>query len=467
MSRIFTLIVASVLLVVLTSFFWIFQSGTIITTDMPDIIEAGAEVVVNVTISNVRSSGFVRYARYQQELPVGLTARSQNSANANFSFQDQTVRLIWMSVPESEELSFSYIITANERLTGSTNLGGQFSHIENNEPVLTNVNSRLLAISPSPHIEPDRRVNINEYAKIASIEAAAAGSGQTIALRQQPVWMEEDRSYLVSILVNRDAAQKYAKIEETIPAGYIASNLDSKGGIFSFRNQVASIIWMDLPAEPYFTVTYKLIPQESDMQATMNVTGLFTYMISDRTFTSDIIERRETLVGLNREQVNYILQNLHVPSEELPTLIAQTPSRPVENAITMPPQTEVTTAVTIPSRTTPATQPPVAATSNVGFILAPEDGIYYRVQLAAGHREVNIPRYFRNYRLDFDVMREDHEGWFKYTVGSFTEYREARDYRVHLGNTTTINDAFVTAYDHGRRITVQEALMALNQRWIR
>ena len=469
MNRFIKLIVINVIFITLSSFLGIFQNGVTINADIPDVIEAGTEITVNVTINKGNQTGF---ARFQQELPFGFTAAPLNSAYADFSFFEQKVRFVWMSIPENSVISFSYKIIANERLTGEIDLQGRFSYSENNEPKSADMRTKPITITPSPNVPPERQVDINEYARVAEIEAAAAGSGKTVALRQQPLWMEEDKVFLVTLLINKDAAKQYAKVEEKTPEGFYAAGIDSKGGLFSYNNnnRIAQIIWMDMPTEPYFTVTYKLIPQDGANinQESLNINGEFSFMVNERTFTTPIIERREQLAGLNREQLNNILRDFDIQYEDTKPLIAETPKSPptVEQTVMESKTPDKTSSP--PSIETPTRQLSSMTSKNQKYLLASEPGIKYRVQIAAGRKEIDIMRYFRNYSLDnYTVYREEHEGWYKYSVGSYNKYKDARDYRVHLYNNTKVKDAFVSAYNNGKRITVQEALMALNDTWMR
>jgi len=115
MKRFFTLIVAGVLFIMLSSFLRFLQNGVTVTADMPNVIDAGMEITVNVTIKKGKLTGF---ARFEQELPYGFTAVSVNSAYGAFNFQDQKVLVTWFNAPEDDVLKISYKIIANERLIG-------------------------------------------------------------------------------------------------------------------------------------------------------------------------------------------------------------------------------------------------------------------------------------------------------------------------------------------------------------
>ncbi|HPJ51731.1 MAG TPA: hypothetical protein PLF80_02245, partial [Flavobacteriales bacterium] len=100
-------------------------------------------------------------------------------------------------------------------------------------------------------------------------------------------------------------------------------------------------------------------------------------------------------------------------------------------------------------------------------IPAPESGVNFKVQITAAHREVGADYFRERHRYSGDFGIERHEGWIKYVTGKFPDYRAARDQReafVRAGH--RFPGPFVTAYDQGRRITVQEALMISNQQWV-
>jgi hypothetical protein len=92
--------------------------------------------------------------------------------------------------------------------------------------------------------------------------------------------------------------------------------------------------------------------------------------------------------------------------------------------------------------------------------------VNFKVQVCATHRDVPASTIQSVYKLQDEVMQEMHEGWFKFTVGGFSDYSEARNKREEL-TPFNLPGPFVTAYNAGTRITVQEALMITRQTWVK
>jgi hypothetical protein len=452
MYRVFALIVN---LIAALSIGSIFQSGVTLQVDVPAEVVAGTEFEVRV---NIQKGDLESFSRLQQSLPAGLTATSYQSSNADFTFEEKRVRLIWIRLPRQDELTVVYRIKVDERLKGTFDIQGKFSYIEDNERKSVSIESAPITILPSPYIDPALIVDINDYEQqvIPYIPVTSAGA-QIACIRQAPVREAGGAAYLVTILVNKESKQKFAKIEEEIPAGYTAIDVDPKEAIFTFKDGKAKFLWMNLPADPYFTVAYKLVPQ--DLSASLpQLNGKFSYLEGEKTISIDIKQTDRDLASLTPDEVANIIATATTPAI----------------AVKIPPDKETTPEKEVVVKTTPPVEkekPKASARSskelktNLPYLLEPEEGVYYRVQLAAGHRNVDIEKYFKKFNLDKEVRKEYHEGWQKYSIGSFQVYKDARDYRVHIWNTTAIDDAFVSAYNDGNRITVQEALMIANQQW--
>jgi hypothetical protein len=442
-------------------------AGVSVKIDVPAEVTAGSEFEVRVTVDKGDVESF---SRFQQVIPAGLTATSYMSSNADFSFQDKRVRMIWLKLPDSDEFTFIYKIRVDERLKGTFSIGGKFSYIEDNERKSVSPVSKLITIHPSPAIDPNLIVDINDFEEkvIQYIPPVSTVTENIACIRQKPYLNQAGTEYIVNLLVNKEDKKKFAKIEEIIPAGYAAVDIDNKDGIFTFKDQKAKFLWMNLPSESYYMVSYRLIPKNGTRPGIPMINGKFSYLVDEKTISIDIVQKDVDLASITDEQLQNILEELKT---QPPALLAEAEQKEAEIVAEPGKEEKPEVKETAQQVKQKATKPKAVKTGeykfkrDMAYVLEPESGVYYRVQIAAGHKPVDIKRYFRQYKLDREVRKEYHEGWLKYSVGSFSVYKEARDYRVNIWNTTDIDDAFVSAYNNGERITVQEALMIANQQW--
>jgi hypothetical protein len=437
----------------------VFDHNIAVNVSAPTNVTGGDEFQVQVTLNKGNLESF---SRLMQELPAGLKAKSVTSANADFTFKDNKVRLIWLKMPETENVTITYTIQVDQRLKGNFDLGGKFSYIDNNERKSVDATPVKINISPNPNIDSSLIVDIKDYKDKVIPELLPTDKPEVACIRQKPFLAPEaDGSFVINLLVNKESAQKFAKIQEDVPNGFTALKIDSKAGIFSFKDTKAKFLWMNLPSDKYFMVSYRLVPAPGVTQAPI-LKGKFSYVIDDKTIDIDIVERDMDIANLTSEQVK--------------TLVAEVQTKPAfQVPIAEIPQVKAikdTTAKLLVAQKDIKTDKKKKwfwqkRPGDRQYMLEPEDGVYFRIQLAAGHKPIDIKRYFKKLKISDEVRIEEHDGWRKYSLGSFNEYKLARDYRIHIWNTTPIGDAFVAAYNSGSRITVQEALMITNQQWYR
>jgi hypothetical protein len=455
-------------------FISIFTDDITVSLQAPETVVAGQEFTVELTLDK---GDLASFSRLMQELPEGLTAKPVNSSSSDFSFKDQKVRFIWLKMPESQKVTVSYVISVDQRLKGTFDLGGKFSFIANNERQSVEIQSKSITINPSPDIDPSLVVDIKDFKNSVIPNLKPNIDNMVFCVRQKPEVDAERNEIVVNILVNKEDKQKFAKIEEKIPEGYTAVNVDSRDGIFKVEDNTVKFLWMNMPSDPYFVVTYKLVPVDGVVADNIKLKGLFSYVNDDKTFTRDIVEQNVKLRNITKDQLVDVAAKLPAdyskgegttvtPAEDQKNLAQKDEKEPKEGE-----EQGETTHKTKPAKSYSGSANYAAALNDIEksnrlFVLEPEDGVYFRVQVAAGRRPVDVKHYFKRLKLnEEDIRIEKHDGWNKYSIGSFLSYRDARDYRVHIWNTTPIGDAFVSAYCSGKRITVQEALMISNQNW--
>jgi len=418
-----------------------------ISIDHPSRVRAGEEFTVTV---NIQKGTLTDYSRFSQDLPLGLSASNVSSPNADFSFDNQRIRIIWLKLPENPRVTVSYSIEVNERLKGTFNLGGVFAYVVDDERRFLNVpQSPDITIIPSSTVDPDFIVDIKDFTGESSAPPSDDPQDKAFAMviRQKPILLPSG-AYLVRLLVNNPTGSKYAKIEETLPEGYIFEKVESQGGIESFAASTVKFIWMKLPETSEFIVEYRLVPKQNETQGEMNIDGMMTYTSGNDNKLVEVKQMDVPLEVMSQAERRNLLLTGEAPGSARQTaqVNQQTVTQPDESVTREEQRTE-------PDVVPPATGASAGAVMDTPLLQA-ETGVYYRVQLAATTEASDARALFREAGVDRDVFVERQGGFYKYTVGSFRSYEDAVSYRNQVENLPDVEGSFVVAYRNGNRVPV-------------
>lgn len=468
-----------------------FQDGGVeIKQNIPQNAAAGSEYTVELTIKKGGISGF---AKFQQELPAGMTATGIETKSGTFSFTDQTVKIIWMSLPNDKEFTVTYKVAVGQNVAGPQQLGGKFSYIENNEKKTVNLEASTITIEnpnqvPAAATTPSSEQGTQTPTTSSSSSSAEApapvsgtGSSGLTCTRNIPT-ITNPEEFVVELNIVRGGVSGFAKLEETLPAGFTATAIEAGNAVFSFVDQKAKFLWMSLPSDSQFKISYK-VKKEAGAPSQLTVEGLFSYLENDVTQkviipAQQVVLQPGAVAQQSQSAANETarLQNTEntqtqKPQTETQQSVAQneTQSQPQEQKTEAPSETKTTT--TEQPATTQAEQPSetqrtAAAETQPAAAATTGAAVKYRVQILAAHKPVDQSYFESNHNITDAVNSEMHEGWHKFTIGSFSDYKQARNKRESVSN-NNLPGPFVTAYNGGKRITVQEALMISNQKWVK
>jgi len=438
----------------------LFQDPVSVSIQAPEEAVVGSSIIIQVTINKGNVSSF---ARYQQNLPVGYTAEAVNIPSGDFTFKDQHIIVGWLNLPRASQITFSYKINIDPTAEGPLFLSGIFSYIENNERKNVESPTVSVIIRPSGYL-----ANNNENQDTIQPQTTSDFQLDNIFCYRQVE--RTNNEIIVSLLVNTAnlPRDKFAKIQEKIPEGYTATAIENNEAIFSFKDNTVKFLWMSLPPQKQFIVSYKLTPKEG-VSEMPNLTGSLSYIENEATKIKSIQNREflnSTIMASVNEQKQQNVNQINISNNNEIAQINTNNKNNQQNINNTDQNKNNESKLANNASSQNNKQSDSKQNKNTQQVNIPETGIKFRVQIAAGHKPVNPQYYFKTFNINEPVQIEQHEGWHKYTVGSFGLYKEARDKRIQIWQNTPIHDAFVSAYNNGTRITVQEALMIANQKWI-
>ena len=506
-------VIANLFLLVGVRFF--FEGDVQVNQSIPENAAAGETFTVEINIEKEDRAGF---AKWQQELPDGFIASPLETEGATFSFKNQTVKLIWMALPENENFTFSYEIKTDPTLSGSFELNGKFSYIENNERKDINAEVRTIQIGDAMISSKDEFAKDSEklisdatdtienpedksekistelttdevIEEITTTEVTDKPTENLNQVNNEPstrverngISIERKINYLdagnyqVDLKINKGDINSFGKIEEYLPPGFEASPLENEKGRFSFDDNVMKILWMIMPKEPSIDISYTLTSTTDELDTAI-IHGIFSYLegsqskqmeIKGTKFANTIMMEDSSEEEVIAEEVNEKIEEMMVEKINAEA-IAETASELIIDSNTSKSNSSIENTII----ETKSVEDQIATNDQlikeITNVPSPENGINYKVQIAAGKKEVK-PSYFQQvHNISENVDIEYHDSWYKYTVGLYDVYKDARNKRNSVWQENNkIDDAFVTAYNTGERISVQEALMISNQKWFK
>ncbi|MCX6182474.1 MAG: hypothetical protein NT150_11145 [Bacteroidetes bacterium] len=293
-------------------------------------------------------------------------------------------------------------------------------------------------------------------------------------------------SFMVDLVINKGSITGFAKVMETLPVGFTAEEVDAFGGVFSFQDNKVKILWMTMPASKEIKVKYK-VTVVGDLKGKQTIEGFFSYLKeSDGTNPKSAFNVSEISVvdQITEEQVAVVEPKTETKTEaktEVKQTTKEEPKKEVAKKETVKEDNasvkvikeegdEIKTEKKEKKKSVKKEPADNTATASIAVqdfgISNPNQNLYYSVQICATKKQVDVSYFVKANNINEKIYTMMHEGWHKYVVGEFSVYKDARDHREVVKTENKVVGPFVTAYNKGVRITVQEALMISGQKWV-
>lgn len=448
----------------------------------PKQVVAGSSFTVNVEITKGELEGI---ARYQLSLPQGVTIEPGECANGDFEFTNQTLKLMWYRLPKVSTLKFSYKVITHPNIKGMLEIGGGFICI-NSANVTKSVSAptSTVEISQSPKADPKMVVDIKDFKPKENVKEQtlafipATQQMQSVqmvskALRQAPSFDAKNNCYLISILLDKGNATKYAKLEEEIPAGFTAEPLETSGAVFDFKNGKVKFLWLELPNTARFLVSYKLKPTGSS-NSKPAISGYFAFINGETTEIHEVAQVQDDIkkfivsseMGSSQQQsaareipIKYVgiakQSETSEPKDSKVKNTKETTTSEVKETKTNAAKATAKAAVTEATNTQKSEQKEEPTAKKLA------EGVTFKVQLAAISKEADKAGAEAPFKAAFSALtKEEVNGLVRYLVGPFSSYNEAQTQK-DIAKSKGFSDAFIAVYNkQGARISLKEAFIS-------
>lgn len=217
--------------------------------------------------------------------------------------------------------------------------------------------------------------------------------------------------FYVKISIERRNLDSFFLIEQDLPEGCTAVGVESQGALFTYKDGKVKYSWLRLPDEKEIQVMYKVTTPFS-MRGKHDIAGKYYYIQDEEKQIFDLPKS-------SIEVIEYIAPSDSLAEKTLLGVINLDENKPA-------------------------------------YVDEQKVDLEYKVQILSSTKKLDRDSLRKDYGIKEKMVEENFNGLYKYTVGSFSTYEQARDYKNKLDYSRYI--PFVIAYNRGVRITVGEAM---------
>jgi hypothetical protein len=123
------------------------------------------EYLVDITLTKGEIKNF---AKIQDSLPAGITARAEKKTGSDFEFKNGVVKFTWFQIPSANMINVQYVIVVDPYVDGVQTINGFFSYVEKDigrllkiEPTKFTVSNPALTQNTTPENTPSNNNTIS------------------------------------------------------------------------------------------------------------------------------------------------------------------------------------------------------------------------------------------------------------------------------------------------------------------
>ena len=442
--------------------FGLFQTDNSVSikNNIPSNFIVGQEVAVEFRISKGIQTGF---AKFQLELPDGISIIKKDEMNSIYSIQNGVAQWIWSEVPEDEELLIKLTLVASELGIGIKTFNSNYSFIEKNEKKVFN----MLPLEAS--IQNNIINNKVSVIKDTLTKAEPNTSIDVVRLISDGPNANEKT---ITIKIKKGDTKGFAKYSDEIDLNLNAKAIKTDGSSFSVSDGKIKFVWVDVPTKSELEVSYHIDLNNKNSNI---LKGEYSYLEKNQS-KKYIVKPDSLVIGKLKDEINLqavqktevaksIVQETEANQLTSKKIIEDSKSNlTVEKTSTLVTEApnlvkkEANEVKTIPAKAEIVKETPQIVNADPNFV----------VQIGAfKNTKVVATVLIKKYRITDKIVDELHDGFSKFMVGNHNLYKEARKHRDIIKSKHGVKDAFIAAYNVGKRITVQEALMVSKQSWFK